>query len=67
MHLWDARQGQSGGARGVAHLDLREAVGAAAVSAADQTQEGFQVCASGFFLLFFLNLSVMYFCFFFFP
>lgn len=43
VHLWDARQGQSGGGRGVACLDLRDAVGAAAVNAAEQTLGGFQV------------------------
>ncbi|CAM9557050.1 unnamed protein product [Ascophyllum nodosum] len=48
LHLWDARQGQPGGGSGVAHLDLRDGVGAAAVSAADQTLEGFQVSAVAF-------------------
>ncbi|CAM9882451.1 unnamed protein product, partial [Sphacelaria rigidula] len=43
VHLWDARQGQSGGGRTVASLDLRDAVGAAAVNAAEQTLGGFQV------------------------
>lgn len=43
LHLWDARQGQSAGGRGVASLDLRGAVGAAAVNAAEQTLGGFQV------------------------
>lgn len=43
VHLWDARQGQSGGGRTVASLDLREAVGATAVNAAEQTVGGFQV------------------------
>lgn len=57
VHLWDARQGQSGGARGVAHLDLRGAVGAAAVCSAEQTQEGFQVCASVCFFFFYTTFS----------
>ena len=50
LHLWDARQGQPGGGSGVAHLDLRDGVGAAAVSAADQTLEGFQVWPARFFV-----------------
>lgn len=43
VHFWDARQGQSAGGRAVASLDLRDAVGAAAVNAAEQTIGGFQV------------------------
>lgn len=43
VHLWDAREGQSGGGRSVASLDLRDAVGVAGVNAAEQTLEGFQV------------------------
>ncbi|CAN0160381.1 unnamed protein product, partial [Hapterophycus canaliculatus] len=43
VHLWDSRQGQSGGGRAVASLDLRESVDAAAVAASEQTLEGFQV------------------------
>lgn len=46
VHLWDSRQGQSGGGRAVASLDLRDSVDAAAVAAAERTLGGFQVCAS---------------------
>lgn len=43
VHLWDARQGQSGGGRSVASLDLRNAVGPAVANAAEKTLGGFQV------------------------
>lgn len=43
VHLWDSRQGQSGGGRAVASLDLRDSVDAAAVAAAEATLGGFQV------------------------
>eukprot|EP00903_Cladosiphon_okamuranus_P021876 g20111.t1 len=48
VHLWDSRQGQSGGGRAVASLDLRESVGAAEVAAAEATLGGFQVSAVAF-------------------
>ncbi|CAN0390936.1 unnamed protein product, partial [Pylaiella littoralis] len=48
VHLWDSRQGQSGGGRAVASLDLRDSVDAAAVAAAERTLGGFQVSAVAF-------------------
>ncbi|CAM9350528.1 unnamed protein product [Ectocarpus fasciculatus] len=48
VHLWDSRQGQSGGGRAVASLDLRDSVDAAAVTAAEQTLGGFQVSTVAF-------------------
>ncbi|CBJ33561.1 conserved unknown protein [Ectocarpus siliculosus] len=48
VHLWDSRQGQSGGGRAVASLDLRDSVDAAAVTAAEQTLGGFQVSSVAF-------------------
>eukprot|EP00752_Nemacystus_decipiens_P011789 g10460.t1 len=48
VHLWDSRQGQSGGGRAVASLDLRGSVGAAAVNAAEATLGGFQVSSVAF-------------------
>lgn len=50
VHLWDSRQGQSGGGRAVASLDLRDSVDAAAVAAAEQTLGGFQVGGESFVL-----------------